>query len=348
MIEIANNLLEVIKDYRNDDGFEQNTDRIISWANQFGENAEFVLREVSHIIPQVYISKAKAKDLIFSHVKKLMRIFRYESITRFLADTEFLDLQPPHKSQKAILILLDEVLTSEHSESLEKYRIYPKINFVYFDDVLATGSTIGKDLVNWLSSLDANGVQKTHHLLSNKYKLSVNLFCLHTWGHSFQRFRLKKEFEDKIDSKIYWICDYKVENHAKWNNQSLNVAFPLEEQLPKIKAYLANLTASKYEDYAYRKSHNPTNEKFFTSSENRIIYENLLLEKGISIIEMIKGEIKLNIRPLGLINPNYKTFGLGTHFFTWRNIPNNSPLVFWWEVPGHNWIPLFPVVNRGT
>lgn len=347
MLKIANNLFEVIKDYRNDDGFEQTSERIILWANQFGENAEFVLREVSHIIPQVYVSKAKAKTSISSQVKKLMQIFRYESITRFLADTEFLNLQPPYKSQKAILTLLEEILVAEYGESLEKYKKLPKINFVYLDDVLATGSTIGKDLVRWLKLKDSDDVENANKLLNGKYKLSVNLFCLHTWGHSFQRFRLKKEFEDKIDSKIYWISDYKIENHAKWNNQSLNIAFPTDEQPPNVKAYLANLIASKYEDYAYRKSNNPTNEKFFTSSENRIIYENLLLQKGISIIEMIQGVIKPNIRPLGLLNPTYKTFGLGTHFFTWRNIPNNTPLAFWWEVPGHNWIPLFPVVNRG-
>lgn len=347
MLEIANNLFEVIKDYRNNDGFEQTPERIITWANQFGDDAEFILRELNHIIPQVYVSKAKAKTSISSQVKKLMQIFRYKSITRFLADTEFLDLQPPYKSQKAILTLLEEILVAEYGESLEKYKKYPKINFVYFDDVLGTGSTIGKDLVNWLSLIDNDGVQNIQHLLTNKYKLSVNLFCLHTWGHAFQKFRLQKVFEDKIDSKIYWISDYTVENHAKWNNQSLNVAFPTEDQPPNVKAYLASLTASKHEDYAYRKSNNPTNEKFFTSPTNRVVYENLILQKGISIIEMIRGEITPNIRPLGLINPTYKTFGLGTHFFTWRNTPNNSPLVFWWEVPGHNWMPLFPVVNRG-
>ena len=83
------------------------------------------------------------------------------------------------------------------------------------------------------------------------------------------------------------------------------------------------------------------------SSENRTIYENIVLQKGLSIIDMIQGEVKPNLRPLGLINPSYKTFGLGTHFFTWRNIPNNSPLVFWWQVQGHNLQPLFPVANRG-
>nr|HMS43193.1 hypothetical protein [Pyrinomonadaceae bacterium] len=169
MLEIANNLFEVIKDYRNNDGFEQTPERIITWANQFGENAEFVLREVNHIIPQVYFSKAKAKTSIFSQVKKLMQIFRYKSITRFLADTEFLDLQPQHKSQKAILILLDEILTAEYGESLEKYRKYPKINFVYFDDVLATGSTIGRDLVAWLSIIDSDGIRNADHLLRDHY-----------------------------------------------------------------------------------------------------------------------------------------------------------------------------------
>jgi hypothetical protein len=280
-----------------------------------------------------------------------MGIFRYERITRFLADTEFLDLQPQHKSQKAILTLLDEVLTAEYGESLENYRKYPKINFVYFDDVLATGSTIGQDLVGWLSLVDSDGIENAFYLLKNKYKLSVNLFCVHTWGQAFLKNRLNKSFEEKykdnLGSKIRWLYDYTIENHAKFSNQSLNVAFPIEDQPTNVKAYLANLTASKYEDYAYRRANNPTNEDFFTSPQNRIIYENLILQKGISIIEMIQGEIKPNIRPLGLINPNYKTFGLGTHFFTWRNIPNNSPLVFWWEVPGHNWIPLFPVANRG-
>ena len=63
---------------------------------------------------------------------------------------------------------------------------------------------------------------------------------------------------------------------------------------------------------------------------------------------MIQGEVSTNLRPLGLINPQYKIFGLGTHYFTWRNIPNNAPLVYWWEVPGHKWKPLFPVANRGN
>lgn len=347
MKEIADKILETIKDYRNDDGIYLDSDYIINWGKQFNEDAEFVLNEISEIIPKVYVSKEKAKEYVDQHIQALLKDFKYNNISQFLIDTEFLDLQLPHKSQPAILNILETLLNEKYDESYVKYKTYPKINFIYLDDILASGSTIGNHLVTWLKETNSEGVSNSDNILNDNYRLSINLFCLHNWGHSFQKFRLMKEFEDKIDRKIFWYWNYRIENHAKWNNQSLNVAFPTDEQPTNVKSYLANLEAPKYEDYAYRKSNQPAAESFFTSAENRIRYENIILQKGISIIEMIQNEIKPNIRPLGLINPSYKTFGLGTHFFTWRNIPNNSPLVFWWGVAGHDWIPLFPVANRG-
>lgn len=347
MKSAADKILETIKDYRNDDGIFLDSEHILNWANQFGDNSEFILSEMSHILPQVYISKEKAKDFIDKHIEVLLREFGYTNLIDLLINTEFLDMQEPHKSQSAILSILESFLNEKYGESYLKYKTYPKVNFVYFDDILASGSTIGRHMVQWLESENSDGVKNVDNVLNGNYRLSVNLFCCHTWGHSFQKYRLINTFGDKIDKRISWFWNLQIQNHAKWNNQSLNIAFPISEQPANVKSYLANLTAEKYEDYAYRKEGTPSTEGFFTSPENRIIYENILLQKGILIIDMIKGEVRPNLRPLGLINPSYKTFGLGTHFFTWRNIPNNSPLVFWWEVHGHDWQPLFPVANRG-
>jgi hypothetical protein len=347
MKEIADNIVETIKDYRNDDGIFLDADHVINWANQFGENAEFMLNEINHILPQVYISKEQAKEFIDGHIKALQKKFGYSNITELLINTEFLNMQEDYKSQPAILSILESLLNEKYGESYLKYATYPKVNFVYFDDILASGSTVGRHLLAWLDSENSDGVKNADNVINNNYKLSVNLFCCHTWGHSFQKYRLIKKFENKIDKKILWFWNLEIQNHAKWYNQSLNIAFPTEQQPSNVKSYLANLTAENYEDYAYRKDGTPANEGFFTTPENRIIYENILLQKGLSIIDMIKGDVRPNLRPLGLINPSYKTFGLGTHFFTWRNIPNNSPLVFWWEVQTHDWQPLFPVVNRG-
>jgi hypothetical protein len=42
---------------------------------------------------------------------------------------------------------------------------------------------------------------------------------------------------------------------------------------------------------------------------------------------------------LGFSLPAYKDFGFGTLCFTWRNIANNTPLVFWYK--NKDFMPLF-------
>jgi hypothetical protein len=348
MKELADKLYEVIKDYRNHDGVFIQPENITNWANQFGEDAEFMLKEISHLIPQVYLSKDVAKKCLKSRIEVIMKKLKYTSISNFLSDTEFLDMQPAHKSQKAILNLLNEIVTEEYKLNIADYITFPKKNYIYFDDVLATGGTIGRDIISWLKSNDDAGVAMSKHVLDGSKNLTVSVFCLHQWGFSNQEFRIMKEIDDSIKHKITWWYNYEIENHLKFNKQKLNIAIPVSDQPEIVKSYLLKLTADKKEDFAYRKETEPITETFFSSPENRIKYENIILKKGVEIIGMIAGEPNTNLRPLGVIHPAYKTYGLGTHFFTWRNIPNNSPLVFWWEVQGHNWLPLFSVANRGN
>lgn len=348
MEELAEKIYEVIKDYRNHDNVFITQKNIIEWAEQFQEDGLLVLTELNKIIKETYVSREKAKEFINQHIRGYLKLYNYSNITTFLIDTEFIDVQQSHKSQPAILGLLEEVLSEQFQESHIKYNEYPKKNYVYFDDVLASGSTIGRDVVTFLNQFDSSGKKFDQKIQDNEIRLSISIFCIHTWGFEFQKYRIQKDFSDKIMKKINWFWNYEIQNHAKFNNQKLNIAKPIKGNNLKINGYLENLpNAIKYEDYAYRKVNTPATEQFFTSADNRIKFENVLTEKGIDIINMIQGEIKPNIRPLGLINPQYKIFGLGTHFFTWRNIPNNSPLVYWWEVNGHNWKPLFPVANRG-
>jgi hypothetical protein len=346
--ELAENIYEVIKDYRNHDNVFITQKSIIEWAEQFENNGVLILTELNKIINETYVSRNKAKEFIYEHILEYLKLYKYSNITTFLIDTEFIDVQQAHKSQPAILNLLEEVLNEKFQESYLKYSDYPKVNYVYFDDILASGSTVGRDTIAFLNRTDSSGKRFDQKIQDNDIKFSISIFCLHTWGFEFQKFRIQKEFSDKVMKKINWFWNYEIQNHAKFNNQKLNIAKPVKGNNSKINGYLENLPATKYEDYAYRKANTPMTEQFFTSADNRIKFENILTEKGIDIINMIQGEVKTNLRPLGLINPQYKIFGLGTHFFTWRNIPNNSPLVYWWEVHGHSWKPLFSVANRGN
>lgn len=347
MEEIALSIYNTVKDYRNHDGIQIDTQYILNWAAQFGQDAEFILNELNHLLPQVYTSRDQAKEYIKGHIDNYLKQYNYTSISTFLTDTQFLNLQLAHKSQSAILILLEEVLSEQFGESYLNYITYPKKIFIYFDDILASGSTIGKHLVEWLTKIEV-GKPNQDRVFNDEARISVSLFCCHRWGLAFQQYRISKTFSDKLSNKISWWWNYEVQNHGRFNNQSLNVAKPVKGSDLSINNYFASLVATKYEDYAFRDVNSPAKETFFSSPENRIRFENIITRKGIEIIGMIKGTASTNIRPLGLINPDYKILGLGTHFFTWRNIPNNSPLVYWWEVPGHNWIPLFPVANRGN
>ena len=68
------------------------------------------------------------------------------------------------------------------------------------------------------------------------------------------------------------------------------------------------------EEYAFRNKQYPRKEKFFSSTENRIRYENILLKKRFEIMQKIKSAPAGSLRPLGMTNPSNKTLGTGTHF----------------------------------
>ena len=98
-------------------------------------------------------------------------------------------------------------------------------------------------------------------------------------------------------------------------------------------------------DEFYRPANTPDNEEFFTSPENRKVIENVFLHKGIQILDNANSQIP-NIRTLGYSLPSLKDFGFGALCFTWRNVPNNAPLVFWYS--GGGFTPLFNVVRRNN
>ncbi len=84
--------------------------------------------------------------------------------------------------------------------------------------------------------------------------------------------------------------------------------------------------------------HQPHIEEFFTSIANRKRLEDIFLHRGITILNSANVS-KPNIRALGYSLPTHKNFGFGALCFTWRNVANNCPIVFWYS--GGGFIPLF-------
>lgn len=164
--------------------------------------------------------------------------------------------------------------------------------------------------------------------------------------------RISQAFSNKITT--YRLVE--VQNSETRVNSALDFLWPLKaNQLQEVIDY-KNKIAKQVDEHNqqynhtapeefFRPQNKPQNESFFTSTANRQRFENILLKKGIEILDEANPN-KKNIRALGYSLPSQKDFGFGTLCFTWHNIPNNTPLVFWYS--GGGFYTLFEKKSRSA
>ena len=342
MVKEVENLYAIIKNYRKDEGneFGISCQRITSWINQFPEKDRiFILTELTHIFRKVYFSKKRTKKFLKRIVENLRQKFSYPTHKKFLNNANFLDLQAEGKSQKVLLELLFEVLQNDFNYNSKNLGRESKKHNVYIDDVLCTGNTFFNNLKNWVTEEGENRLVK---LRSGEIDLSV-----------FYMFIAKKYYSKKIGQFYYQISRgfsdlITVRSLYRFEKEILQ---PLDEALPnliieykeKVENNVDNHAQNKgfksYSPNFFRSAVNP--EEFYSSIENRKRLELIFLKKGVEILNNSNAS-KTNVRPLGYSLPSYKDFGFGAMIFTWRNVANNTPLVFWYR--GRGFIPLF--VNK--
>jgi hypothetical protein len=350
--EVIHGICNILHDYHRYNGFVINHDRVVNWVGQFDtESRDFVLGEFLHLLNQgIYVDETKARELLLKSLMDLGRRFKYTNLSDFLANADFVNLQEEGNSQLILLDLLDDVLKNKYSFSLAKCGTKSKKYVVYLDDILATGGTVFKDVSKWMSETENDAVTNYEKIKRGEKVFTVELFCMHTWGKENVEWRLKNKFDEKILGKLIYRAHYLVENHPSKQGQKLNFAYPDKNQSKTVSDYLDELpekttyTMTKRQ-YALRDPNKPTEEQFYSSSANRKKFEDLLLMKGLEILKRVE-ELSPNHRPMGVVNPSYQTLGVGTLFFTWRNISNTTPIVFWWNNNG--WTPLFELINRGV
>lgn len=345
MITKAEAIVEILQDYENN---EMTPDHILDWVSQFDESdREFVLDELLHIFEKTYLSKERCKELLKSYIEYWIKEFKYPDVPSFIAETTFLDLQPPQKSQRELLDLLDEILIEFYACSLAQSGLKTK-RYIYLDDVLSTGGTVYKTLQEWFNDNSDIDPTKTNfqHVKEKRSQVFVYLICGHTWGANNVEFRFMKSLGAEVKNIIKIRAYHWIENNIKDYNSKLNNMVPLDHQDPYVHKYWNSLASLDKADHAFRPANKPNIEELFSSAISRNRLETLFLGKGIEILSRV-GELRVaQIRPLGYTVRSHKTFGLGTLFFTYRNIPNNCPIVFWWA--NNNWRPLFVLKNRGN
>jgi hypothetical protein len=349
MQQLAERIVSIIADYHSDyigaDAFTFNSQYVLNWVNQFDEvDRQFILEELHHLLSKdIYISKSRAKELIRRRIETLATTYKFSTVRSFLENVAFLDLQPKDKSQTVLLSLLAEVIEERVGINLAQCGNVSQKYYIYLDDIIATGGTVFKDLKLFLSNKDATGKEYFKKAIDKEIIVIVSVFCQHNAANILWRLRMDFD-EEKILKSISFISDYEIQNSPTAYRPRLNFAYPLDNGSKEVQDYLNTLShATSKSNIAYRKAGTPLNESLFSSPENRQRFESVILKKGIQLL-LSASSLKPFHRPLGATFPSYKTFGTGTLFFTWRNISNTCPVVFWWKV---NWLPLFPLYKRG-
>ncbi|MEO8532533.1 MAG: hypothetical protein ABI441_02230 [Flavobacterium sp.] len=353
MDELIEQIAKILKDYRREDiGFLYNTeinkDHVTKWINQFNEDdREFILKEFLHLLPNSYLTKERTLAIISSEFEVLRKDFGYETVQDFLDETIFLDCQQPGKSQKILLGFIEEELKIKFGYSLSDCGKKNIKNWIYFDDVLASGGNFKKDILHEIENFGEEDFNKSG------IRIIASFIILHTWGTTNVRFSLDTKLGFKLGNKLKFYRVAEIENNPRINyfnlNPEFNHIFPEHTELgDEMLNYIETLFERKYDmskqEFAFRNTEYPKEEVFFSSPEIRKRYEKILSEKGYEIMTRIENPSAQSLRPLGMTPPSYKTLGTGTHFFTWRNISNTCPLVFWWGA--NDWYPLFPA-KRG-
>lgn len=355
MENLINEMYEIIKDHRDDEEF-MSPDRIKDWVEQFKEeDREFVLKETTHILKKRYISKEDAKKHVRNMLQYLTKSFEYTDVCAFIKDSYFINNQGEEKSQWHLLNFLDEILKSEFKCSLADCNEKEPKFIVYLDDILCTGETIVRGMCDeddgWFNQPYSENEEKTNYdyFKESGAKFVLAYLAVHKKCVDNLRGRFYHTLGEKnVDFTYVWDTDFMIENDTSVAGSSLNFLFPTENSLNEqskeckqhIEEKVGSSKYSKIKEIPLRPIDKPTEEKLFSSKENRIKYETIILEKSIEFYNRAENlHDKPRPKPLGYGQYSEMSFGFGTMIFTWRNVPYNTPLVFWY--PHHDCIPLF-------
>ena len=356
---LIHDIYKLIKDYRLEfsDGSRISRSRIKNWIDQFDKELRIpILTELKNVFEKRYCSKKDVRQFIEAIIQKLTQDFKFSSPAEFLKNSDFLNLQPEGKSQRIMLSLFDELIQEQYGLSLSDCGTISKKYSIYIDDILCTGLTLISDIKEWAEQKFSANKTNGQAVADNSTTLVFAYVFIHEKNYKKKVAEMRHKISNDVSSKHKMYRLIEIENGVT-HSSKIDLIFPLEEgHTDRVKEYQAEIT-NRVDQRAnekgwktgpnefYRPVNLPTNEDFFTSVQNRKIVENAFLQKGIQILDNANSQIP-NMRALGYSLPSLKDFGFGALCFTWRNVPNNAPLVFWYS--GGGFTPLFKVTRGGS
>ena len=325
--KLADLVVAHVADYRQDELDRVDAQHVLTWLAQFDEGTrDTILIETERLLGKRYISRVAAKKFIeaLATNPKLAG----EAPKEFWKGVGFLRLQASSKSQGDMLALLAEVLAEKFGLTTDSQESTNK-TFVYLDDLSFSGNQIRNDLSRWVEKNDIR-VSSVH----------VIVMAIHTQGQYYAKRQLLKLFNPRKIRLNFW-ASFRPEN-SPLNIKDAEVMWPTHlPDDPLVKKWEASFAAGE-QYFNPRPPGGLASTKLFTSEKAREIVEQEFLKKGAYIYSLPQNPTR-QMRPLGY--SALRTPGFGATVATYRNCPNNAPLVMWWGNPKGNhplnqWTPL--------
>jgi len=317
-------LAAIIGDYRAGEIEPPDAAHVDRWVSQFPADVrDAIVDEMIHVMSRTYFSRANFQTFIDSMV--VNSNFAGNDPAAFWKGVQVLDLQTAGNSQKDMIALLDESLQRQCGIALAQCGAQPH-TYIYLDDALFSGGRIRNDLVNWVKKFSPG-----------QAKVAVLVIAHHRLG---QWYSSKKIEEAALDAgktiDIKWWRAIEIEDRKAYTINS-DVLRPTGiPDDPATQTYIAEMDQSPI----VRDVGGSSPLGVFSGEAGRHLLEQQFLTAGVRIRTQCPN-LPWTMRPLGATL--FSSFGFGSTIVTYRNCPNNAPLVFW---VGHPWYPLFPRITN--
>lgn len=320
-LQLCRAIANIIQNYRN---LNLGVEHVARWINQFDiDEQEIVLRGSLHLFERLYFSESVFDRFVCDVQEYFARIS--------IEDYSLLDCQMNGSSQKE---LNAKFIRQNGNHEINK----AKRNIVYLDDFIFTGNRIENDIAN-LFQKNFFGIQDEHTI------------HIATLGHfSYGQYNSEKSLREiarKMNKNVSFTYlsykEYRLVNNPNNLNKAdvFCISSAILESNQDIKEFLESDLRGK-QNLLTRDNNN--SQIAFNGFLWRDDFERILIKYGIKIIERCQSHNRY-LKPLG-----YSSFtpGFGATVFTYRNCPNNAPLVYWWGSleetlnPAMQWYPLLP------
>lgn len=316
--QLLQSIATTIADYRTDSPFlPRGPAHVDKWVRQFdGEVQDAVLDELEHVLRQTYIPRTDVTQFLQTLCVQTDLASSWQAIN-------LLRIQQRGSSQREMLDMFSGVLQVTHGLNASACGS-PQGPYIYLDDAIFTGNRLLNDLRSWMPMAPA---ASTVHVV---------VIALHRGGARYAKDRIVREYSaagKALDLRFRCIKQFDDGPH------SVNADLVRPASLPND-AYVTQYVNSLQHAPVLRSGASLGENAVFKSTAGRDVLEQEFLKRG-AYLRAICTMLPKYHRPLG--NMVLQTLGFGSTVVTFRNCPNNCPLVFW---AGDPWYPLFPRKNN--